>query len=145
MNSSLNWLKGKTLANVRKQDFSWFFTFTGGGSVATEQLWRLVNPQRLVVASEDHEQLFGLKEPVDATSRVMATIGTKKLIDYSCSKVCSDLILNFEDEIQIEFLNTSGGYESWRAENNNMMVVSQGGGRLSKFTLSGNQWIHSPL
>jgi hypothetical protein len=133
MNSNLDWLKGKILANVDKKDFSWFFTFAQGGSITTETFWRLLDSERLVVASGDHDQLFGLKEPVDAAKRVMATIGAKKIIDYSCLEVCSDLILFFEDKMQIQLLNTSGGYESWQAGNDGVLIICMGGGGLSIF------------
>ena len=145
MNPNLDWLLNQRLVKVEKKDFTWFFTFAEGGSIATESFWRLVTPERLAVASEDHGQLFGLKEPVDAAKLVMSAIEGKTIIDYSCSDACSDLILCFEGKIQLQFLNTSGGYESWRAENNNIAVVSQGGGRLSKFTLCDDKWIYSSL
>jgi hypothetical protein len=145
MNPALDWLKGKSLANVEKKDFTWFFTFAQGGSVATESFWRLVTSERLVVASGDHDQIFGLKEPVNAAKRVMATVGVKKTIDYSCSEVCSDLILCFDDKIQLQFLNLSGSYESWRATNDNVQVMCLGGGRLSKFNLIGSEWLRTNL
>ena len=145
MNPNLDWLLNQRLVKVEKKDFTWFFTFAEGGSIATESFWRLVTPERLAVASEDHGQLFGLKEPVDAAKLVMSAIEGKTIIDYSCSDACSDLILCFECKIQLQFLTTSGGYESWRAINNNVGVFCCGGGRLSKCNLIGNEWIHSVL
>jgi hypothetical protein len=135
MNAELTWLKGKSLANVGKKDFSWVFSFMQGGFIATETFWRLVDSERLVIASGDHDQLFGLKEPVDAVRRVMATIGTNKIVGYLCSEVCSDLILSFEGNKQLHFFNTSAGYESWRAEHAGIQIVSIGGGKISKLDI----------
>ncbi|NOS69174.1 MAG: hypothetical protein HOP33_04510 [Verrucomicrobia bacterium] len=145
MNPTLDWLKGQSLINVEKKDFTWGFSFAQSGSIVTESFWRLVTIERLAVASEDHDQLFGLQEPVDAAKRVMALVGSKKIINYSYSEVCSDLILRFEDKKQLQFLNSSGGYESWRATNNNVQVVCAGGGRLSEFNLVGHEWIRVNL
>ncbi|MGI8965775.1 MAG: hypothetical protein ACR2H1_06760 [Limisphaerales bacterium] len=145
MSQALDWLKGRSVTKVEKKDFSWFFTFVQGGSIATESFWRLITPERLAVASGDHGQLFGLKEPVDAAKCVMSAIEGKTIIDYSCSDVCSDLILCFENEIQLQFLTTSGGYESWRAIDNNVGVFCCGGGRLSKCNLIGNKWVQPVL
>jgi hypothetical protein len=142
MNSELDWLIGQSLAKVEKKDFSWFFAFSDAGSITTESFWRLLDLRRLVVADGDHDQLFGLKEPVDATKRVMEAVGAKKIISYSLSKICSDLILCFENKIELQFFNTSGGYESWRAEFDGIQIVSAGGGRLSKFNLVGQNWIY---
>jgi hypothetical protein len=131
MIATLDWLKGKSLVNVEGKGFSWFFAFTEGGSIATESFWRLLDSERLVVSSEDHEQLFGLKEPVDAAKSVTKVVGAKKITEYSCSEVCSDLILRFENKIELQFLNTSSGYESWRAWHNDVQVICTGGGELA--------------
>src|SRR5215469_15067043 len=105
MNLALDWLKGKSLVKVEKKDYSWFFTFAHGSSITTESFWRLLDSERLVVTDGDHGQLFGLKEPVDAAKCVMELVGTKKIIGYSCSEICSDLFLSFEDNVQIQFFN----------------------------------------
>ncbi|MDQ6632206.1 MAG: hypothetical protein M3Y82_10705 [Verrucomicrobiota bacterium] len=143
MTPALNWLTGSGLAKVEKKDYSWFFNFEQGGHIVTESFWRLVTPERIAVTSEDHEQLFGLKEPVNAAERVMTTIKNRTIGHYLFSNICSDLILYFEDKIELHFLNTSGGYESWRARKNDVLVVSGGGGRLLKYNLMSNKWVSS--
>jgi hypothetical protein len=142
MSPELDWLKGKSLIKVENSEYSWSFNFEHCGYVMTETLWRLSDSERLVVASDDHGQLFGLEEPVDAAKRVMEVVGTKKIFDYSYSKIFSDLILYFEDKIELQFLNTSGGYESWRAEQDGVQIISMGGGKLAKCNLVGQKWIY---
>jgi hypothetical protein len=133
MKPHLDWLLNQRLSQVEKKDFSWFFTFAQSGSIATESFWRLITPERILVTSEDHGHLFGLKEPVDAAKCVMSTIENRMITHYSCPDICSDLILYFEDKIELQFLITSGGFESWRAMNDNVQVICMGGGGLSIF------------
>jgi len=133
--SQLDWLKENRVNSVEKRDYSWIFTFKTGDSVATETFWRIVNPERIVVTSSDHGELFGLKQPVDAAKCAMDELGNNTIVDYSCPEFCTDLILTFENKARLQFFNCSAGYESWRAINvtTNEEVISMGGGGLNIF------------
>ena len=67
-NPDLTWLVGLQLKAVEKKDYSWFFTFDDGGSIATESFWRLITIEGVAVTSEDHGHQFGLPAPVDAAN-----------------------------------------------------------------------------
>ncbi len=134
MPADLTWLIGKRLAQVTKQDFTWFFTFQDGGRVLTESGWRLVTRTGIDVTSEDHDQMFGLKEPVDASARVIAATEEKKILGFRLAERTSDLAVTFEDEVLVEFLNLSCGYESWRAYHGSEEVICMGGGGVAHFS-----------
>jgi hypothetical protein len=129
----LAWLVGTNLSSVEKKDFSWFFIFSNGGSVVTESPWRLVTTKGIVVTSEDHGHLFGRKEPTDAAASVLTATRNKKVQAFQLSVRSSDLIVAFNGNIQIEFLNMSGGYEAWRALFQSLQVICTGGGELAVF------------
>ena len=133
MKPNLDWLLNQRLSQVEKKDFTWFFNFEEGGSVGTESMWRLVTSSGIFVTSEDHEQLFGLPEPVDAGKRVMDTIKNRRVSTCLCETPCSDLIVSFEGGAQLQFLNTSCGYESWRASHGSTQIICTGGGELAEF------------
>jgi hypothetical protein len=131
MPADLTWLVGKRLVETAKKDYSWFFTFTDGGSIVTESGWRLVTKEGIRVASDDHGQIFGLKEPVDAGARLLAATKAKKVLEFRIADRTSDLTLRFEEEVWLEFLNLSCGYESWRAQHGSEEVICMGGGQIA--------------
>jgi hypothetical protein len=133
MPADLTWLVGKRLREVAKKDYSWFFWFAAGGTIVTESDWRLVTNKGIEVASEDHGQLFGLKEPVDASARVAVAVKEKEVVAFRIADRTSDLSLTFEGEVYLEFLNLSCGYESWRAQHGVAEVICMGGGQLAFF------------
>ena len=129
----LKWLVGGKLEKSEKKDYSWFFMFSGDGTIGTESPWRLITKEGIRVTSEDHNQLFGLKEPVDATVRVLAATAGKKVLAHRVTEQTSDLIVTFEDDVCIKFLNLSCGYEAWRTSHPSREVISLGGGKLAMF------------
>jgi hypothetical protein len=133
MPADLSWLVDKSLQESEKKDYSWFFIFSGSGSISTESPWRLLNAERIVVTSEDHGHPFGLKEPIDAAIRVRETIKEKKVVAYLIRERTSDLIVKFEDDICLEFLQLSCGYEAWRACHPGVEVICLGGGGVEVF------------
>jgi hypothetical protein len=141
MEVTLSWLVGQTLQSCEKTDYTWGFTFANGGKILTESTWRLITKTG-TSSSEDHEQLFGLTQPVDAGKGLIEMIQNKKIISYKIKKLTSDLVIEFEDEIRVEFLVLSGGYESWRTDYESEQVVCAGGGRLAVYR--GNDRVRYP-
>lgn len=135
MKPDLNWILGQHLVRVEKKDYTWFFTLENG-SIATESFWRMLTRERMEVSSEDDGQLFGLKQPVNAAEVVISAVLDNNISRYGFSEISSDLIIHFSNDVQLQFLTTSGGYESWRAGHENMMIYCLGGGGLSVFKKS---------
>jgi hypothetical protein len=100
--------------------------------VVTESAWRLILKNGIRVTSEDHGQLFGHSEPVDAVARVLTATKGKRIAEGRIAESTSDLVLRFEDGVRLEFLNLSCGYEAWRATFETEDVISLGGGALWK-------------
>jgi hypothetical protein len=131
---NLTWLVGKRLKEAAKQDYTWSFIFSEDGSICTESGWRLVTSDGIEVTSDDHGHVFGLPTPVDAGARVHLAVGAKKVQAVRVADRTSDLILEFEEGVSLEFLNLSCGYESWRARHSSEEVICMGGGQLATFS-----------
>ena len=129
----LDWLIDRRLTEVKKEDFTWVFTFETGAFINAQTFWRLIANSSIIVTSEDHDQIFGLPEKVNAGKRVTDTVGNRQVLNYSCHKPCYDLIISFESGARLEFFNTSCGYESWQALNGNSHTICMGGGDLAFF------------
>lgn len=65
-----------------------------------------------VVTSEDNEQMFGLKAPVDAASWVLGKTKGARITKSYVAERSSDLVIEFEGGLRLEFLCMSFGYES---------------------------------
>ena len=126
-------LIGHQLMSVEKKDYSWFFRFAGDISVATESPWRLINDDRVVVTSEDHGRQFGLSEPVDAASRLLSSIVGRTVEAAAISASSGDLTIEFSRRAQLQLLQMSCGYESWRLSVRGSETICTGGGDIAYF------------
>ena len=109
----LSLLTGSQLTEVTRRQHDWVFLFAGGVSVVAESShWRLVDADRVIIAGEDHGQLFGLKEPVDASSLVPAELKGAAVSRVEFSPV-SDLLLSFSNGRTLQVIVGSAGYENW--------------------------------
>jgi hypothetical protein len=68
---------------------------------------------------------------VDAGACVLAATKEKKILQVRVAERTSDLLMLFEQDVSLEFLNLSCGYESWRAGRSSEEVISMGGGQLA--------------
>ena len=68
---SLEFLVGRRVTGIDASEApnNWIFLFDGKRTLSVESLWRLVSDRRIVVTSADHQQRFGLPEPIDASER----------------------------------------------------------------------------
>lgn len=131
-NPDLTWLVGRQVTSVEKKDYSWFFSFDDGGSIATESFWRLISTQKVVVTSEDHGHQFGLPAPVDAAEVVKKEVGGKVVDQFILDEQTGDLSLHFGDTT-LQFVTTSAGYEGWRTRHGSQEIICGGGGGLAVF------------
>ena len=116
------------LKSIEKRDYTWFFHFTDDVSVLTEQFWRLRHHGRIEVTSSDHGELFGRPEPLDAGPRVLSAVGDLPVTETRIDGITGDLFIAFSEEVQLEFLQTSAAYESWRAYIAGEEFICGGGG-----------------
>lgn len=126
---------GTHVTSVRLLDYTWFFTFDDDWEVATECYWRLISQDGLSVSSDDHQQLFGLREPVDASARSLAAL-TEAVTSLEIIEPVTDLWVHFGED-RVEFLNTSCGYEGWRVQlkksPTELSLIALGGGGLARW------------
>ena len=118
------------LKSVEKRDYTWFFHFTDNVSVLTEQLWRLRHHGRIEVTSSDHGERFGLPAPLDARPEVVSAVGDLPVTETRIDAITGDLFIAFSEEVQLEFLQTSAAYESWRANIAGQEFICGGGGEI---------------
>ncbi len=130
----LTWLVGRQVSSVEKKDYSWFFGFDDGSSIATESFWRVVTARGVEVTSEDHEHQFGLPAPMNAADVVKAKIGVETVDRFTFDECTGDLSLHFGNTTTLQFVTVSCGYEGWRALHGSQQVICKGGGGLTVFT-----------
>jgi hypothetical protein len=118
---------GNELVSVERLDYSWFVGFGAGITVATEAHWRLIADGRIVVTSEDHGHQFGLPEPVDAAARLLARTRGHQSSGAAIDPSTGDLTIDFVERMQLQFLQTSLGYESWRLYVHGSETICGGG------------------
>ena len=131
MSSLCEPLVGTLLESLEKKDYSWFFRFGEGVIVATESEWRFIADGHILVTSSDHGHQFGLPSPVDAIAEVISRTATQIVRAASISEATGDLHIDFAAGLELQFLQMSSGYESWRLSAPGLSVICGGGGRLS--------------
>lgn len=130
LDSYIKPLIGHRLMSLDKIDYSWFFVFAGDITVASESLWRLINDGRIVVTSEDHGQKFGLSEPVDAAATVLSSIAGRQVEATGISESSGDLTIEFSGRAELQLIQISSGYESWRLSVQGTEILCTGGGEI---------------
>jgi hypothetical protein len=111
--ASLASLKGSKLVEVTVEGHVWWFRFDPAFTLNVECVWRVADGERIVVTGEDHSQMFGLPQPVDATERVRQTVGTNPVVDVALRSISSDLVITFSNGATLEAISNSSGYENW--------------------------------
>jgi hypothetical protein len=124
-------LKGSRLVEITPEEHVWYFRFDPPFTLSVECVWRVTSEGRIVVTDEDHNQMFGLPEPVDAADLVRRTVGASLVADVALRGPSSDLIVTFANGASLEVLSNSSAYENWHffaADGREGRVL--GGGRL---------------
>jgi len=132
-------LVGTTLLSLEKRNYSWFFRFSNDVLLATESSWRFLNSERIVVTSEDHEHQFGLAAPVDAAASVLAGVAQAPVADATITHRTGDLVVDFGNGARLQYLQMSGGYESWRLYTFGTETICTGGGEITSLRTDANQ------
>jgi|GEM_PF-1426077 len=126
-------LIGLSLQSLDKRDDSWFFIFADGLSIVTESPWRFVTAEGICVTSEDHGHPFGLPAPVDAAARMLSGTAEQTILSAAIDPLIGDLTIEFTNQIYLQFLQLSCGYESWRFYAAGTQTICMGGGGTARF------------
>ncbi len=132
-NSYCKPLVGMRLRSVEVNGPVWSFVFDDDISILDVAPWRLLDGERIVVTSEDHEHPFGLPVPVDAVERVLAVVSRKTVVAAYITRTTSDLIVDFGENVHLQCLQMSCGYESWRLAVHGSETICTGGGGIQHF------------
>ncbi|ELB86678.1 hypothetical protein Rwratislav_43701 [Rhodococcus wratislaviensis IFP 2016] len=110
---------------------AWVFRFESPCVLTAEGLWRVIASGRVAVTGMDHDQIFGLEVPVDASRRGTDAIGSAVVATAGFDGSTGDLWIEFAGGVRLEILTTSTGYESWTLwRPDGTQLVGTGGGEV---------------
>jgi hypothetical protein len=109
----------------------WQFCFTAG-DLLVECPWKAVEAGSVVLASGDHQQKYGLPEPIDAPSRIRELLKDRIVVGIKIDNVTSDLSVIFTRDFRFEVFNDSSGYEGWTySDHHGLKLVQIGDGKMA--------------
>ena len=127
-------LVGQKLTLLERHEFSWSFAFAGVATLTVEGPWRVRSAEAIVLSSLDHEQKFGLPEPVDVQAGARQKILGKPIREIFSRDGEGDLTVGFDGALVFQAFNLSTGYEAWKiSKPQGATLISKGGGRLEFF------------
>ncbi len=133
MNFDFSELVGQSLTLVRNEGASWSFILSGGDAIFTEEPWRLVTPQGILIASMDDRERFGLPSAIDAAEAVTEALQGEVVTRVRYDPCTGDLEIKINGDRKLQFLQLSSGYESWRLHLRDTEFICLGGGALAEF------------
>ncbi len=132
MKLDIQWMVGRAIDGISfSAPETWWFRFSGGGTVRTESAWRIIIAGHIARTSEDHGQQFGLPAPIDAEAEVRSLLCARRIEAAEVREDTGDIVLRFESGERLEIIPLSSGYESWEvAAPSGARTIAQGGGVL---------------
>jgi hypothetical protein len=124
----LNLTTPPVLRDVEFDGDSWFFRFSDEEWLRSGCLWRLLRNGHISFTSNDHGQLFGLSKPIDAVLLVTASLAGKEVTSLGWDDETADLSVSLGDELWLQLVADSSGYEAWELRIDGKRYIAQGGG-----------------
>ncbi len=109
---------------------SWHFSFTERIFVFISGFWRLLVSNKVKFVSTDNGHYFGKENPLDLTYELPKLLKNKKLIEIQIDKDTSDLILNFSENVAVQILISSIGYETFNLKFKDKEYIGLGSSKL---------------
>lgn len=113
-----------------KDSDRWQFYFADKIHVASSGFWRLLESNRIVFVSLDQGHRFGLLQPLDLLENVTQLLTGKKLTEIKVDKDTADLTLTIADDIKIQILIVSMGYETYDFSIDEKKFIGLGSGKI---------------
>lgn len=122
---------------VKRREADWDFDLQHDTGLAVSCHWRLVSPDGIAVTDEDDGQRFGLPEPVDAEAKANTLLLGATISSATVDRLTADLCLRFSNELRLDVVNNSSGYEGWQGSfshgEKGTSIIAMGGGGLVFF------------
>src|SRR5215204_427351 len=119
---------GHDVERVEFDGHNWFFRFSDGEWLRAGCLWRVLRNGHISLTSNDHGQLFGLNKPIDAELLATAALAGKEITSVAWDDGTADLSLSLGDDLWLQLVTDSSGYESWELFIDGKRYIAQGGG-----------------
>lgn len=118
---------------------SWKFDFEGKTVVQVYCPWRILLSTGIALGNGDHEQKFGLPNPIDAQQEAQRLL-SGKVVKITVRTKTADLFVEFETGACLEVFNSSSGFEGWEcSDKGGLLAVARGGGEFATWN------VHPPL
>lgn len=112
----------------------WSFSFGPDIRIEVMCLWRIVEHGRIGLTSEDHGHKFGLPAHIDAVARGTDILSGRRVTSVQLREYTADLVISFTDDLQLEVIPTSSGYEAWQLSNpSGTIFIAVGGGEIRRW------------
>jgi hypothetical protein len=111
-----------------KASDSWLATFSDSIVMTFYSLWRLLKNGKIVAASSDHGQYFGLSSPLDLAQDIFSRLRSTRLTQVEIKPDTGDLCLVFADGHHLEVYITSMNYECYDMIVDGERYIATGGG-----------------
>jgi len=92
-------------------DASVTLTFAGGAELRMDY-WRLLRHGLSVLSSFDHQQKYGLPQPVDAHADLEKALQGQEVVEARLDRQTGDLLFAFSGRTHLQVFNLTG-YEIW--------------------------------
>lgn len=124
--------------SITRREYDWLLVMNSFVSITLSVPWRIVSKGRIVLASADDGQTFGLSAPVNGEKEARKICSGKRIAKASVDRQTADIALQFDSETRFDAFNNSSGYEGWQARymSNGQWhsVIALGGGEVTFFT-----------
>ena len=131
----LSWMVGRVVTEVSfSEPTLWYFSFGPEVSIGVECLWRIVENGRVGLTSDDHGHKFGLPAPIDAVARSTDAFSGRRVTAVQLREFTADLLIDFTDDLRLEVIPTSSGYEAWQLRDpSGTSFIAVGGGEVRRW------------
>jgi hypothetical protein len=135
MSKDLIFMKGLQLDRPPKlSNEEWLFEFGAVCAINIGCPWRIISKGSIALGNMDHNQLFGLKEPLNAGDEAFRLLKNKKVIAARLKPVSGDLVIDFEDSMILESFVNSSGYETCQIRcHDGTSIIVVGGGKIVEY------------
>ena len=119
--------------NYLESGESWYLTFDKDLKIAIHSFWRFLQNGKISWTSKDHNQDYGLLEPIDLQIEIVKLLNNESLLKIERNNLTGDLFLEFSSNYSIEIFTDSSGYESWEVDIGKRMIIGMAQGEIADF------------